>query len=426
MTFKSTNYTFTIGLFGIGLDTYWPQFEGLERRLTGYLQQVAQRLERPRVRIVNLGLVDSPEKAEAAGHGFRQDDVDLIFLHVTTYALSSTVLPVVRRAKVPIVLLNLSPSAAIDYETFNRIQDRTKMTGEWLAYCQACPVPEIANVFRRCNIPFFQVTGTLEDSRAWNEINEWIDAGRVAHAMEHNRLGLMGHYYGGMLDIYSDLTQQCASFGGHIEMLEVDELAELRREVQPQEVARKVKEFRESFDVQSDCSLAELERAARTSAADAHYNLKEYSQACEKYDRATNRNPGNPLLQSKLGLAIVRKGNVERGLGLIRQAVESKPGAGELHDRLILSLVWLDRIEEGGEAAEAKLKMVEHPEAGDFLRAASLWARLKNWGRAAEALQAGLRLYPSDITLGRSLSEVTRTGIAPVYASAVQSRDSGG
>jgi L-arabinose isomerase len=268
MTFKSTNYSFTIGLFGIGLDTYWPQFEGLERRLTGYLGDVAQKLERPRVRIVNLGLVDCAEKAEAAGHEFRREDVDLIFLYVTTYALSSTVLQVARRAKAPIVVLNLSPSAAIDYETFNRMQDRTKMTSEWLAYCQACPVPEIANVFRRCNIPFFQVTGTLEDDfRAWNDIDEWIDAGRVVHAMEHNRLGVMGHYYGGMLDIYSDLTQHCAFFGGHIEMLEVDELAALRREVQPQEVAKKVKEFRESFDVQSDCSLAELERAARTSAA---------------------------------------------------------------------------------------------------------------------------------------------------------------
>jgi L-arabinose isomerase len=99
-------------------------------------------------------------------------------------------------------LLNLSPSAAIDYESFNLLRDRTKMTGEWLAYCQACPVPEIANVFRRCHIPFFQVTGTLDDDpRAWTEIDDWIDAGRVAHSMEHNRLGVMGHYYGGMLDI---------------------------------------------------------------------------------------------------------------------------------------------------------------------------------------------------------------------------------
>ncbi len=268
MSDKRARHEFTVGLFGIGLDAYWPQFEGLQERLTRYVQTVAQRLEKPGVRIVNLGLVDSPERAEAAGHAFRQHDVDLIFLYVTTYALSSTVLPVVRRAKVPVILLSLSPSAAIDYESFNSMGDRTRMTGEWLAYCQACPVPEIANVFRRCRIPFLQVTGILEgDPVAWREIYEWLEAARVAHTMEHNRLGVMGHYYGGMLDIYSDLTQQCAHFGGHIEILEVDELAGLRRDVQPSAIAQRVEEFRKSFDVQPDCAPQELERAARTSLA---------------------------------------------------------------------------------------------------------------------------------------------------------------
>jgi L-arabinose isomerase len=268
MNHTSTIHAFTIGLFGIGLDTYWPQFEGLQERLTGYVRQVAQRLERPGVRVVNLGLVDSPDKADAAGHAFRQQDVDLIFLYVTTYALSSTVLPVVRRAKVPVIVLNLSPSAAIDYESFNRLGDRTKMTGEWLAYCQACPVPEIANVFRRCRVPFFQVSGMLEDDPdALREIYEWLEAGRVAHTMEHNRLGVMGHYYGGMLDIYSDLTQQCSYFGGHIEVLEVDDLSSLRRGVQLAAVVQRIQEFQKSFDIQSDCSTQELERAARTSIA---------------------------------------------------------------------------------------------------------------------------------------------------------------
>src|SRR4029077_18253040 len=140
-----------------GLDTYWPQFKGLKPRLEGYLKEVQQQLQRPGIQVVNVGLVDNPRKAFAPGHKLRQADVDLIFLHVTTYALSSTVLPVVQRAKVPVIVLNLSPSAAIDYDWFNGLGDRTKMTGEWLAYCQSCPVPEIANVFNRCRIPFFQV-----------------------------------------------------------------------------------------------------------------------------------------------------------------------------------------------------------------------------------------------------------------------------
>ncbi len=257
-----------IGLFGIGLDVYWAQFEGLKERLDGYLGLAAQKLARPGMEILNLGMVDTPEKAEAAGHAFRQADVDLIFLYVTTYALSSTVLPVVRRAKVPVIILNLAPEASIHYDRFNRMDDRQKMTGKWLAYCAACPVPEIANVFKRAGIRFHQITGMLnDDSECWNEISEWIEAARVAGIMEHNRMGLMGHYYGGMLDIYTDLTLQMATFGGHMEIIEVDELAAACREVTKDQVDERIKLFRMEFDVQNDCQQDDLERAARTSVA---------------------------------------------------------------------------------------------------------------------------------------------------------------
>jgi len=257
-----------VGLFSIGLDTYWPQFPGLRETLDQFSARLAQNLESPSTRVINLGMIDTPEKSLTAGHEFRKADVDLIFLYVATYALSSTVLPAVRHARVPVIVLNLSPAPAIDYDRFNRLGDRTKMTGEWLTYCQACPVPEIANVFNRCRIPFFQVSGMLEhDPVAWGEIGEWIEAARVAHIMEHNRLGVMGNYYGGMLDIYSDFTQQCAYFGGHIEMIEVEELAALRRAVNEADLGRRVMEFKTSFAVQPDCSPEELQRAARTSIA---------------------------------------------------------------------------------------------------------------------------------------------------------------
>ena len=181
--------TLRVGLFGIGLDTYWAQFKGLKPRMQGYLHAVERKLARPGVTVVNLGLVDNPVKALEAGHRFREADVDLIFLHVTTYALSSTVLPVVQRAKVPVVILNLSPAPAIDYARFNRMGDRTAMTGDWLAHCGACPVPEIANVFNRAGIDFHQVTGMLpDDPICWNEVDAWMEAARVAHVMFHNRL----------------------------------------------------------------------------------------------------------------------------------------------------------------------------------------------------------------------------------------------
>jgi len=260
--------TCRIGLFGIGLETYWPQFPGLQARLEGYLAQVHQKLVRPGVEIVNLGLIDSVSKAFEAGHRFRREDVDLIFLYVTTYALSATVLPVVQRAKVPVIVLNLNPEPAIDYAAFNKLPDRTAMTGEWLAHCSACAVPEMANVFQRARIPFHQITGILQDDPIfWNEVEAWIEAARVASVMAHNRLGLMGHYYCGMLDVASDLTQHCATFGGHMELLEVDELAALCRDVTATQIAERVAEFYITFEVGVDCVRAELERAARTSVA---------------------------------------------------------------------------------------------------------------------------------------------------------------
>ncbi|KAA5546791.1 L-arabinose isomerase family protein [Adhaeribacter rhizoryzae] len=257
-----------IGLFGIGLEAYWEQFTGLKERLEGYLAVVNNKLAAVHPDIINLGLIDTPEKAFAAGHAFRREDVDLIFLYVSTYALSSSVLPVVQRAKVPVIILNLAPEAAIDYAAFNKMNDRTQMTGEWLAFCSACPVPEIANVFNRAGIKFHQITGMLHhDDECWTEVTEWVEAARVANIMFHNRLGCMGHYYSGMLDIYSDLTQQYAHFGGHIEIIEVDELSMLRREVSDAAINARVAHFKEIFEVQPDATEEELQRAARTSVA---------------------------------------------------------------------------------------------------------------------------------------------------------------
>jgi L-arabinose isomerase len=256
-----------IGVFGVGLDAYWPQFAGLEVRLEGYLGAIEQKLSRDGVEVISGGLVDNMEKAGQAGVLFKSQDVRLVFLYVSTYALSSTVLPVVRNANVPVVVLNLQPTRAIDYAAFNALGDRGKMTGEWLAYCQACAVPEIANVFVRAGIPFHQITGTLDDPIAWREMGEWVEAARVAQVMQSNRLGIMGHYYNGMLDVYSDATQQSVAFGTAIQHLEIDLLKQIRRTVTGVEVGAKIEEIRRSFEVSSECSAPELERAARTAVA---------------------------------------------------------------------------------------------------------------------------------------------------------------
>jgi L-arabinose isomerase len=106
-----------------------------------------------------------------------------------------------------------------------------------------------------------------DDPPCWREIDEWLRAAEVVHMLAHSRLGLMGHYYGGMLDIATDLAQVSGRFDLYIEMLEVDELTALKNTVSEEETERKLAEFRAFFAVGDDCSQGELLRAARTAVA---------------------------------------------------------------------------------------------------------------------------------------------------------------
>lgn len=257
-----------VGLMGVGLNTYWGQFNGLYDRLMGYQERISLRInEFEGVEVVDAGIADDVEKANEAASLLKKEDVELLFIFISTYALSSTLIPIIKKLKLPIVLLNLSPTPSIDYDKINSMDDRGEMTGEWLAGCQACSVPEFASVFNRSNTKYDIVSGYLDDEDAWLEIGEWITAARVAMGMRNNRLCVLGNYYGGMVDVYSDLTLHSTVFGTHIEVVEMCELADLRNSVTDDEIKQKEIEFKTTFDIDEQCSEYEIERAAKTSVA---------------------------------------------------------------------------------------------------------------------------------------------------------------
>jgi L-arabinose isomerase len=328
-----------VGLCGVGLDAYWPQFAGLRERLDAYLAHVAGLVAQTGAVVEILGLVDTPEKGREAGHACRRADIDLLIIHVTTYALSSTVLPIVQRAQVSVLVLSLQPEAAIDYEAINQLPDRTAMTGEWLAFCSACSVPEIANVLRRAQIPFHQVTGVIGDKETCNEISEWVHAARVRKALQINRLGLMGHYYGGMLDIATDLTQVSITFGCHVEHIEVDELSALRTTVNSSEIADRIADFKDQLDIQPDCTEEELARAARTSVA---------------LDRLAELHDLHSLAYYYMGRGVPENEETMSSiiLGTSLLTARGIPVAGEYEVKNVLAMKILDELGAGGSFTE--------------------------------------------------------------------------
>ncbi len=328
-----------VGICGLGLEAYWGQFPGLREQLEGYVQRVAQSIARPGVAVIDLGLVDSPQQAHQAATRSRSEEIDVLFLYLTTYALSNTVLPLVRRAGVPVIVLNLQPGPAIDYAAFNRLDDRTAMTGQWLAWCSACPAPEIANLFQRAAIPFHQVTGMLEDAPTLREINQWLAAAEVMSTLAQARLGLMGHYYSGMLDIMTDVTLISIAFGIHVELLEVDELSALVAEISAEETTRRIAEFETSFDIQPDCSATELQRAARTSLALDHLVERHQLDALAYYYKGT----GNPANEDTMSSII---------LGTSMLTARHIPVAGEYEVKNAIAMKIMDILGAGGSFTE--------------------------------------------------------------------------
>ena len=246
-----------VGVFGIGLEAYWEQFEGLREKLEGYGRSVEERISRWAT-VISPGLVDTAPKAYAAGERFAEERVDLIFCHAATYATSSQVLPAVQRAGVPVVVLNLQPSPSLDYENTD--------TGEWLANCSACCVPEISNAFERAAIPFNVVSGTLhEDESAWTEIEEWCHAATVVGTLRGSRFGFLGHTYPGMLDMYSDFSMHQAQLGLHVEVLEMDDLHDRVDSVSRAEISARLDETHRTFEVDESVDEEELEWSARVS-----------------------------------------------------------------------------------------------------------------------------------------------------------------
>lgn len=251
-----------IGLYSVGLKAYWNQFDGLKERLEYYGTFIESKLN-AHGEVYNFGLVDDEISGRAAGEWLNTKNVDIVFCHSATYVTSSCVLPIHQICKAPLIILNLQPTASMNY--------LKTTTGEWLAHCGACPVPEYTNALNRAGINYRTVNGLLgldntpeisvtnentserkEAIRAWKEISEWAKAATVKRTLQHSRFGFLGNNYSGMLDMYSDFTMAQAQMGIHVELLEMCDLDRSIRTVTPAEIKAKMEQVKEFFTISGD------------------------------------------------------------------------------------------------------------------------------------------------------------------------------
>ena len=228
-----------VGLVAGGLGTYWPQFPTLLPALKESARYVSQRFAAMDAEVTDAGFISDASEGAAAAEMLRQADLDLVVLFLPTYLTSSMYLPIAQRANAPVLIIDFQPTEMMDHATFG--------TGEWLAYCGQCAVPELGNVFRRAGIEFRSVTGWLRQESAWRKIEHWIAAAHIRAALRDARHGLMGHVYPGMLDVSTDLSLLPTTFGSHVEVLEFDDLRVRVEQVSDSETSQRMALARDIF-----------------------------------------------------------------------------------------------------------------------------------------------------------------------------------
>lgn len=347
--FKRDYGSANIGVFGCGCWFYWHQFEGLRERLLQHQRYFEDRLREKGVDVVSGGLVDTPQRAAQTGDLFKRQNVDFLICYMSTYALSSTVLPVVQRAGVPMIIVSLQPSKAMDYKngtTFMQLEHDNQTS-----------LSEVCCALRRANIEVpGMVVGTLyDDERSWNRIFDWCKVARAYAAVRNARIGVMGHVYEGMLDMNSDPTMFDAHFGMHCEHLELDDLQACVEEVTEEEVERKLEEIYVLFDfpepgadpIAGPAQPEDVQWAAKVACGLDRFVERFDLTGLAYYYRGINGNA-----YERLGASLIVGSSILTGQGV--------PIAGELDIKNCVAMLIVDRLEAGGSFAELHPCDFEH------------------------------------------------------------------
>ena len=298
-----------IGLIGMGHFIYWPQFDGLKDELMCKQKHFKQYFS-DESDIIDIGYADDIDSAYICLKRAQAEDLDALFIVMSTYITSAVVFPFAKYLKIPQVLVGLQPLDRLDYSK----------TTTYMQLCNddVCSMPEFAGVYERLGapMPHFLIEAASNTERIRSRVQELERAISALAAFKYAKFGYLGHTYDGMYDMNTDPTAFASTFGAHVKMLEMCELAEYVEGASEAEVKEKLDEIKERFDIREPSNdpltdyvaKSDMEYSARQSvaldklvgnnklAALAYYYKSEAENPYEQL--AANLIIGNTLLTS--------------------------------------------------------------------------------------------------------------------------------
>jgi len=336
-----------VGYYGASLAAYWPQFPALKDKVTAIMDRHVAKLIELGCEVVRGPLVDRAEMSNEVGDMFNSAGVDLVIGDIMTYTASHVVIPIAQRVRVPHLTLALQSVATIDYDTAT--------TEDLTVFCVAMSAPEVACAFNRCNLPFHCVVGADSQESAWERVDAWIQAAATKRALMNARLGYLGHYYPGMLDMYTDFTMHQGQVGCHVEILEMCDLAARVERVTEDEVDAKVRETEAMFHmpppgydrITERVKPEDLRWAARVAVAEERLVADFELDGLAYYYRGLDNN-----LYERIGAAMI--------LGNSYLTARGIPCAGEADLKTCVAMFIQEHFGAGGSFCELYLLDLEN------------------------------------------------------------------
>lgn len=330
-----------IGVFGVGYYKYWDQFEGLLDALKEKQTVFLEKLQKNDVEVIDFGLVDNVKSAYDLVPELKAANLDLIFCDMLTYATSSTFGIIIKSMDVPIVLVALQPSQAMDYANAS--------THQQLYNDDICSLPEFAGVAVRMgkDVPDMIIGTLYNDAKAEADIAGYCRIARVLHDLKTSRIGHIGHPIEAMLDMHTDATMITSHFGAHIIQCEAHEIVEKYEAVTDNEMKAAGDRILAFFDtpypvsdpISEKLKDADLETSARvTVALEKFVDEKNLDGLAYYYE-------GEPGSNTRLVMSNLIVGNsLLTGAGF--------PMCGESDLKTCIAMLIMDRLDIGGSFAE--------------------------------------------------------------------------
>ncbi len=329
-----------VGIVSLGHKIYWPQFEGLKEELSQKSEEFIKFFSE-KTEVLDLGFVDDVDSAFVTVQKAKREDLDALFIMMTTYITSSVAAPFALHLDIPQILVGIQPLDKLDFSK----------TTTYVQLCNddICAMPEVAGVYERLgrDVPHIILAAASEKEKIANAVSIWEKALSAKVAFKYSKIGYLGHTYEGMYDMNTDPTAFTKTFGAHVKMLEMCELAQYCSEATKYDINQKIDTIKSIFNIlgPSEDPLTDyvrnedLEIAARYSVGLDKLIENNDLTALAYYYKSE---PGNPYEQIASNLII----------GNTLLTSNNIPLAGEADLKTIASMLVTNRVGGGGSFAE--------------------------------------------------------------------------